>query len=88
VRTIIDQVRQEAVPAVFGSEVFPSDVLRLIADEAGARYVEELSDDELPGEPGDPEHSYIGMMVRNVMTMVENLGGDTAPLRAVDPRAA
>jgi ABC-type Zn uptake system ZnuABC Zn-binding protein ZnuA len=85
VRTIIDQVREEDVPAVFGSEVFPSDVLRTIADETGATYVEELSDDELPGAPGDPEHSYIGMMVVNVATMADNLGGDASPLDSVDP---
>jgi ABC-type Zn uptake system ZnuABC Zn-binding protein ZnuA len=85
VRTIIDQVREEDVPAVFGSEVFPSDVLRVIADETGATYVEELSDDELPGAPGDPEHSYIGMMVANVQTMAEHLGGDPSLLDAVDP---
>jgi ABC-type Zn uptake system ZnuABC Zn-binding protein ZnuA len=87
VRTIVEQVRQEAVPAVFGSEVFPSTVLEVIADEAGARYVEELSDDELPGAPGDPDHSYIGMMVANVRTMVDNLGGDASSLGAVDPSA-
>jgi ABC-type Zn uptake system ZnuABC Zn-binding protein ZnuA len=85
VRTIIDQVRDEQVPAVFGSEVFPTEVVRVIAEEAGATYVEELSDDELPGAPGDPEHSYVGMMVANVRTMVTNLGGDPAALDAVTP---
>jgi ABC-type Zn uptake system ZnuABC Zn-binding protein ZnuA len=85
IRTIIDQVRDEQVPAVFGSEVFPSEVVRTIAEEADATYVEELSDDELPGAPGDPEHSYIGMMVANVRTMVSHLGGDPAALDAVTP---
>jgi ABC-type Zn uptake system ZnuABC Zn-binding protein ZnuA len=85
VRTIIEQVASEDVPAVFGSEVFPSDVLRVIADETGATYVEELSDDELPGSPGDPEHSYVGMMVANVATMAEHLGGDPSLLDPVDP---
>jgi ABC-type Zn uptake system ZnuABC Zn-binding protein ZnuA len=68
--------------------VFPSDVVRVIAEEAGAVYVEELSDDELPGEPGEPRHSYVGMMVGNVRTMVDNLGGDSSPLDAVDPEQA
>lgn len=85
VRSIIDQVRDAQVPAVFGSEVFPTEVVRVIAEEAGATYVEELSDDELPGAPGDPEHSYIGMMVANVRAMVTNLGGDPAALDAVTP---
>lgn len=82
---LIDQVRDEGVPAVFGSEVFPSDVLAQIAAETGAEYVEDLRDDELPGEPGDPEHSYIGMMVFNVRTIVEALGGDASALDPVDP---
>lgn len=85
VRRIIEQVRAEEVPAVFGSEVFPSDVVAVIAEEAGAEYVEELADDELPGDAGDPEHSYVGMMVRNVRSMVTHLGGDPSPLDPVDP---
>lgn len=85
VRSIIDQVRDAQVPAVFGSEVFPTEVVRVIAEEAGATYVEELRDDELPGAPGDPDHSYVGMMLANVRTMVSNLGGDPAALDAVTP---
>jgi ABC-type Zn uptake system ZnuABC Zn-binding protein ZnuA len=80
VREIIEQVGDEDVPAVFGSEVFPSDVVRTIAEEAGAEYVEELSDDELPGESGEPDHTYTEMMVQNVRTMVDNLGGDDTAL--------
>jgi zinc/manganese transport system substrate-binding protein len=83
VRAVIDQIRAESVPAVFGSEVFPDDVLQAIAAETGARFVGDLADDALPGEPGTPEHSYTGMMVRNVIVIVESLGGDAAALRAV-----
>ena len=86
VRNIIEQVRQHQVPAIFGSEQFPSDVLEQIAAETGAAYVDDLSDDELPGEPGDPEHSYVGMMVDNVRILVTALGGDASALDAVDPR--
>ena len=34
---LIDQIKAEHVPAVFGSEVFPSTVLEQIAKEAGAQ---------------------------------------------------
>lgn len=85
VARLIDQIRAEQVPAIFGSEVFPSDVLSQIAAETGAAYVEDLRDDELPGSPGDPGHSYTGMMVFNVRTIVDALGGDSSPLDAVDP---
>lgn len=85
VRRLVDQIRAERVPAVFGSEVFPSDVLQVVAQETGVRFVGDLADDALPGEPGDPEHSYVGMMVRNVRIVVEALGGDARALDDVDP---
>ena len=84
-RATIEQVRAEGVPAFFGSEVFPSDVLEVIEAESGARYVADLSDDRLPGEPGMPEHSYVGMMVANTRAIVEALGGDPSTLDAVNP---
>ena len=85
VMRLIDQIRKEKVPAVFGSEVFPSPVLEQIAKEAKSRYIDKLRDDELPGKPGDPQHSYIGMMVDNMTIMFEALGGSTEALKKVDP---
>ena len=85
VMRLIDQIRKEKIPAVFGSEVFPSPVLAQIAKEAKSRYIDKLRDDELPGKPGDPRHSYIGMMIENMTIMVEALGGSTEPLKKVDP---
>jgi len=82
---LIEQIRKEKVPAVFGSEVFPSPVLEQIAKEAKSRYIDKLRDDELPGKPGDPRHSYIGMMVENMTIMFEALGGSADPLNKVDP---
>jgi zinc/manganese transport system substrate-binding protein len=82
VARLIDQLRQEKVPAVFGSEVFPSKVLRKIATEAGVRYVTTLRDDVLPGHPGEADHSYIGMMRHNVATMLDALGGTPAAFSA------
>jgi ABC-type Zn uptake system ZnuABC Zn-binding protein ZnuA len=81
---LIDQVRAARVPAIFGSEVFPSPVLEAIADDTGARYVDELRDDDLPGRPGDPDHSYLGLMRFDFVTMVEHLGGDASGLRTFD----
>ncbi len=84
VARLIDQVKDEAIPAVFGSEVFPSAVLEQIASEAGARFVDQLADDDLPGAPGDPRHSYLGLMSQNMEVMVEALGGDPSLLDALD----
>ena len=82
---LIEQIRKEKVPAVFGSEVFPSPVLEQIAREAKSRYIDKLRDDELPGKPGDPQHSYIGMMVENMTIMFEALGGSADALKKVEP---
>lgn len=84
VADLITQIREEGIPAVFGSEVFPSDVMQTIAAESGAKYIDELSDDDLPGAPGDPDHSYLGLEVANLRTMIPALGGDASALDDVD----
>lgn len=86
VAELIEQVRAAGVPAIFGSEVFPSPVLEQIGREAGVAYVDVLRDDDLPGRPGDPEHSWLGLMRFDYITMTEALGGDAAALRAVAVR--
>ncbi len=73
---LIVQLRNEKIPAIFGSEVFPSPTLEQIAREGGAAYVDTLRDDDLPGAPGDEEHSYFGMMAANLATMTQALSGD------------
>jgi ABC-type Zn uptake system ZnuABC Zn-binding protein ZnuA len=85
VAAIIDQVRRSGVPAVFGSEVFPSRVLEAIGRETGTRYVDTLRDDDLPGAADTPEHTYVGMMLANLRTMVSALGGDPAAFDGIDP---
>jgi ABC-type Zn uptake system ZnuABC Zn-binding protein ZnuA len=82
VRSLIDQVRELGVRAVFGSRLFPSAVLEVIAAESGATYVPGLSDDALPGDPGDPEHTYLELMRQNAAIIVAGLGGDASLLGA------
>lgn len=84
VAALIDQIRAEQVSAIFGSEVFPSPVLEQIAEEAGATYIEDLRDDDLPGDPGSPEHSYIGLLVFDYVTIIDALGGDSSPLGVIE----
>jgi len=84
VADFIDQVKAEKIPAIFGSEVSPSDVLEQISRETGAEYADDLHDDDLPGEPGDDLHSYIGLMVQNMHVMIPALGGDAAPMERVE----
>lgn len=82
---LIEQIRDEGVPVVFGSEVFPSDVLEQIAEEAGAAYVDQLRDDDPPGEPGEAGHTYVGMMLRNMELMIPALGGNVEALAGIAP---
>ena len=84
VANLIDQVRDEGVPAIFGSEVFPSPVMEQVAKESGARYIDELRDDDLPGLPGDPRHTYLGLMVTNMEIMIPALGGSVRALEGFD----
>lgn len=84
VADLIDQVRAEQVPAIFGSEVFSSPVLETIANETGATYIDDLRDDDLPGEAGDPDHSLTSLLVFDYRTFMGALGGDTAAFDALD----
>lgn len=83
---LISQVKSQKVKAIFGSEVFPSTVLEQIGAETGVRYVDVLRDDDLLGVPGDPEHSWLGLMRFNFVTIVEALGGDASALKSLDVR--
>jgi len=84
VADLITQIRTAKVPAIFGSEVFPSPVLEQLAQETGVKYVDKLRDDDLPGAPGDPDHSFLGLMKFDFVTMVSNLGGDASKLSGFD----
>lgn len=89
---LITQLKQEKVPAIFGSEVFPSPILDQIAKEAGTKYVDQLRDDDLPGKPGEAKHSYLGLMAEDIRIMAQSLGGkpeliadfDTSNIPGVD----
>ncbi|HEU5462457.1 MAG TPA: metal ABC transporter substrate-binding protein [Nitrososphaeraceae archaeon] len=83
---LIDQVRIEKVPAIFASEVFPTNIVDQIAKEGNVSIVETLSDDNLPGNPGDNNHSYVGMMLENMKNMIIPLGGNIDALNEINPQ--
>ena len=86
VAELIDQVKELGLPAVFGSEVFSSDVLEAIASEADAQFIDDLADDDLPGKPGDSGHTYLGLMKQNLTAMIPALGGDASVVAGLDIR--
>jgi len=79
--SVIKQVRQIGVPAIFGSEEFPSKVMEQIAREANVQFIDQLSDDELPKPP---RHSFIGMMANNMTIMTKALGGNETCMVSID----
>ena len=83
VAALIEQLRDEEAPAIFGSALFSTDVLEQISRATGAT-VSTLLDEDLPGEPGDLEHTYIGMMVENMRTLASSLGGDPSLMDGVE----
>jgi ABC-type Zn uptake system ZnuABC Zn-binding protein ZnuA len=85
VSALIDQIRANNLPAIFGSEVYPSKVLEVIGRETGASYISSLRDDDLPGAPGTAQHTYLGMMLEDMHTMFGALGGRTDMFDGIDP---
>ena len=83
VADLIVQIKSESVPAVFGSEVFPSKTLQTISRETGAAFEDKLSDDAPPGKIGDKNHTYIGMLVLDMQVMFARLGGSAANVSKV-----
>ena len=83
---LIIQIKAEKVPAIFGSEVFPSKTLQTIAKETGARFEDQLRDDEPPGKIGDRNYTYVGMVVEDMRIMLSVLGGNADETSKVEPR--
>lgn len=85
VARLIDQIRNEKVPAIFGSEVFPSKVMDQIGKDGNVKFVTTLADDVLPGKPTDPNHTYVGMMLEDMKGMIIPLGGNIEALASINP---
>ena len=85
VAELIDQVKALKVPSIFGSEAFPSPIMEQIAKEAGAEFVDELRDDDLPGTTGDLQHTYLGLILSNMKIMIPALGGTIEAFTNFDP---
>ena len=86
VAKIINQIRSEKVPAIFGSEVYPSKVIDQIGREGNIVFLQTLSDDTLPGLPTDSNHTYVGMMIEDMKNMIIPLGGNIDFLKNLDPK--
>ena len=56
-------------------------MLEQIARETGVKFIDQLSDDELPAPP---KNSFIGMMATNMAIMTQALGGQPACVANID----
>jgi len=83
---LIDQIRSVKVPAIFGSEVYPNKVMDQIGREGKVTFVQTLSDDALPGQPTDTNHTYVGMMIEDMKNMIIPLGGNIDSFKDVNPQ--
>ena len=85
VAAAIELLRELDLPAIFGSSFSPSPVLEQISREADVP-IYWYDDDNLPGEPGDPEHSFFYMNVHNLKALAEALGGDPTLIDHIETR--
>ena len=78
-QTLVESIKSTGVPTVFAETTINPRLLGTVAEEAGVKLADqELYSDSI-GAPGSPGDSYVNMMVSNTKTIVNNLGGDSAP---------
>jgi zinc/manganese transport system substrate-binding protein len=75
IATLITEIEEAGVPAIFAENVANPDLMESIAAEAGVVVAPSLYTDAL-GLQGSPGATYIGMMRSNVTTIVDALSGD------------
>ena len=69
---LIETIKHENAPAVFGEKSHSQRLAKRIAEETGAKFIGGLYTGSL-GEPGGDAGTYIGLMRYNVATIVEAL---------------
>ena len=74
------------MPVIFGSEVFPSKVLAEIGTGPARVTRTPCATTTCPGEPGDAEHSWAGLMRYDYRTMITGLGGQAPTLEGARRR--
>ena len=70
--SVVRQVKENNVPAIFSENSFDNKLVRTVAREAGIKYVASLYTDAL-GPKDSPGSDYIGMMRHNARTITESL---------------
>ncbi|MBX3086129.1 MAG: zinc ABC transporter substrate-binding protein [Anaerolineae bacterium] len=74
VATLIEQIKQLGVPAIFTENIANDKLAQQIAQEAGIQVITALYTDAL-GAAGTPGETYLGMMRSNAEVIAKALGG-------------
>ncbi|MEY3690714.1 MAG: hypothetical protein RJB57_369 [Actinomycetota bacterium] len=83
VASLTESLRASNVVAVFPGQEWETTVIDEIGTVMGVPHTAALSDEQLPGKPGEPGHSIGGLIVGNFVSIVEALGGSADALRGV-----
>ena len=75
-------MRNEKAPALIANTEFPGAFLDEVATGAGVKIIT-ISDENLPGEPGQADHTWGARLRQDFISIVEGLGGDAAAVKAV-----
>jgi zinc/manganese transport system substrate-binding protein len=75
IATLISEIEEAGVPAIFAENIANPDLMESLAAEAGVALAPPLYTDAL-GPPGSPGETYLGMMQSNVTTIVDALSGN------------
>lgn len=75
IATLVEEIDDSGVPAIFAENVVNPDLMQAIADEAGVELAPPLYSDAL-GDEDSAASTYIDMMRSNTTTIVEALSGE------------
>ena len=75
IATLVEDIQESGVPAIFAENVVNPALMQSIADEAGVELAPTLYTDAL-GEAGTDGDTYIGMMTYNTATITAALSGE------------
>ncbi|MDR9402995.1 MAG: metal ABC transporter substrate-binding protein [Halothece sp. Uz-M2-17] len=84
VKNLSNAVKKSNVPAIFAETTINPALIQTVANEAGVKLAEqELYSDSI-GAPNSEANSYLGMLIVNTRTIVENLDGNYTPFSQQD----
>lgn len=82
VQKLAESIRSQGVPAIFAETTINPRLITTVAEEAGVTLADTHLYSDSVGATGSEGETYVGMVVSNTQTIVENLGGQYTPFQA------